>query len=178
MVKILIGVVVVTVLVIATFLILDPNVGITQNGATVTEVSNNTFVVTVEGEVYKPGTYTLTDNATMSDLIETAGGTTSNADERAYYETATLVNGSSYYIASKFDATDLCNSSSVAKVNINSDSSETLATINGITSTIASSIVTYRNEHGLFSTIEELQEVYGIGPATYKKVRGYVILHE
>lgn len=178
MVKILIGVVVVTVLVIATFLILDPNVGIVQTGAQVTEVSNNTFVVTVEGEVYKPGTYTLADNATMSDLIETAGGTTSNADERAYYETAALVNGSSYYIASKFDATDLCNSSSVTKVNINSDSSETLATINGITSTIANSIVTYREENGLFSTIEELQEVYGIGPATYKKVRGYVILHE
>ena len=63
-------------------------------------------------------------------------------------------------------------------MNINSDSSETLATINGITSTIANSIVTYREENGLFSTIEELQEVYGIGPATYKKVRGYVILHE
>ena len=56
MVKILIGVVVVTVLVITTFLILDPSIGITQNGATVTEVSNNTFVITVEGEVYKPGT--------------------------------------------------------------------------------------------------------------------------
>ena len=178
MVKILIGVVIVTVLVITTFLILDPNIGITQNGATVTEVSNNTFVITVEGEVYKPGTYTLEDGATMKDLIDTAGGVTSQADERAYYETAALVNGSSYYIASKFDATDLCNSSAITKVNINSDSSETLASINGITSTIANSIVTYREENGLFSTIEELQEVYGIGPATYKKVRGYVILHE
>ena len=178
MVKILIGVVIVTVLVITTFLILDPNIGIAQNGATVTEVSNNTFVITVEGEVYKPGTYTLEDGATMKDLIDTAGGATSQADERAYYETAALVNGSSYYIASKFDATDLCNSSAITKVNINSDSSETLASINGITSTIANSIVTYREENGLFSTIEELQEVYGIGPATYKKVRGYVILHE
>ena len=178
MVKILIGVVVVTVLVITTFLILDPNVGIVQSNAPVTEVSSNSFVVTIEGEVYKPGTYTLADGATMQDLIDTAGGATSYADERAYYETATLVNGSSYYIASKFDATDLCNSSAITKVNINSDSSETLAGVNGITSTIANSIVTYREENGLFSTIEELQEVYGIGPATYKKVRGYVILHE
>lgn len=178
MVKILIGVVVVTVLVITTFLILDPNVGIVQTNAPVTEVSSSTFIVTVEGEVYKPGTYTLEDGATMIDLIETAGGVTSHVDERAYYETATLVNGSTYYIASKFDATDLCNSSEIQKVNINSDTSETLATINGITSTIANSIVTYREENGLFSTIEELQEVYGIGPATYKKVRSYVILHE
>lgn len=178
MIKILIGVVVVTVLVITTFLILDPNVGIVNTGAPVTEVSNNNFVVTVEGEVYKPGTYTLEDGATMKDLIDTAGGVTSHVDERAYYETAVLVNGSTYFIASKFDATDLCNSSAITKVNINSDNSDTLATISGITSTIANSIVTYRDEHGLFSTIEELQEVYGIGPATYKKVRGYVILHE
>ena len=178
MIKILIGVVVVTVLVITTFLILDPNVGIVNTSAPVTEVSNNNFVVTVEGEVYKPGTYTLEDGATMKDLIDTAGGVTSHVDERAYYETAVLVNGSTYFIASKFDATDLCNSSAITKVNINSDNSDTLATISGITSTIANSIVTYRDEHGLFSTIEELQEVYGIGPATYKKVRGYVILHE
>lgn len=178
MIKILIGVVVVTVLVIATFLILDPNIGITSTAAPVTEVSTNTFVVTVEGEVYKPGTYTLEDNATMSDLIEAAGGITSSADEKAYYETAELVNGSTYYIASMFDANDLCSNSAVKKVNINSDTADTLQTINGITSTLANSIVTYRESNGLFSTIEELQEVYGIGPATYKKVRGYVILHE
>ena len=178
MVKILIGVVVVTVLVITTFLILDPNIGITQSAAPIAEVSTNTFMVTVEGEVYKPGTYTLEDNATMANLLEAAGGVTSNADERAYYETAALVNGSTYYIASTYDANDLCNSNAITKVNVNSANAETLTTINGITSTLANSIITYREENGLFSTIEGLQEVYGIGPATYKKVRGYIILHE
>ena len=74
MIKILIGVVLVTVAVIATFLVLDPNVGI-QSVGTVTEVAN-TFTVTVEGEVYKTGTYTLNEGALMSDLLEAAGGTT------------------------------------------------------------------------------------------------------
>ena len=176
MVKILIGVVVVTVLVIATFLILDPKVGIT-NSPTVQEVAKNTFSVTVEGEVFKPGNYTLEDGATLGDLIDTAGGVTSSADARAYYETAELVNGSSYYIASLYDSNDVCNIEEVAKVNINNDNADTLATVNGITNTIANSIITYRNENGLFSTLEQLQEVYGIGPATYKKIRGYVYLH-
>lgn len=177
MIKILIGVVVVTIAVIATFLFLDPKVGIVQTNSAVTEVSNNTFTVTVEGEVYKPGTYTLDEGKTLIDLIEAAGGATSSADERAYYETAELVNGTTYYIASLYDSTDLCNKEQVNKVNINNDDADTLATVNGITSTIANSIVTYRVETGMFSTLEQLQEVYGIGPATYKKIRGYVILH-
>ena len=177
MIKILIGVVVVTIAVIAVFLFLDPKVGIVQTNSAVTEVANNTFSVAIEGEVYKPGTYTLEEGKTLIDLIETAGGVTSSADERAYYETAELVNGSTYYIASLYDSADLCNSEQVNKVNVNNDYADTLATVNGITSTIANSIVAYRNENGIFSTLEQLQEVYGVGPATYKKIRGYVILH-
>ena len=175
MIKILIGVVVVTVAVIATFLVLDPNIGI-QSVANVTEVAN-TFFVVVEGEVYKTGTYTLKDGALMSDLIEAAGGLTNNADERAFYETSILTSGMTYYIASKYDVTDLCNASEIEKVNINVDDAQTLATVNGITNTIANSIVTYRNDSGLFSSLEQLLEVYGIGNATYRKIRNYVILH-
>lgn len=177
MIKILIGVVVVTIAVIATFLILDPKVGITATNAPITEVSNNTFSVTIEGEVYKPGSYTMEDSKSLGDLIAAAGGTTSSADERAFYETAALVNGATYYIASLYDATDLCNKEAVNKVNVNNDSAEVLQSVNGITPTIASSIVTYRNENGLFATLEDLQQVYGIGPATYKKIRNYVYLH-
>lgn len=175
MIKILIGVVLVTIAVIATFLVLDPNIGI-QSAGNVTEVAN-TFSVVVEGEVYKTGTYTLNEGALMSDLIEAAGGTTNNADERAYYETAVLTSGMTYYIASKYDATDLCNASEIDKVNVNSDDATTLASISGITSTIANSIVTYRSENGLFSTLEDLLQVYGIGNATYRKIRNYVVLH-
>ena len=50
-------------------------------------------------------------------------------------------------------------------------------TVNGITTSIASSIVSYRTENGIFDTLEELMDVYGIGNATYHKIRGYVILH-
>ena len=175
MLKIMIGVVVVTIAVIGAFLLLDPNV--TNNAAgTVTEVAN-TFTVAVEGEVYKTGNYTMKDGATMADLISVAGGTTVNADSRAYYEEAVLSKGMTYFIASKYDSSDVCNNSEVDKVNINSDDAATLATVSGITTTVANSIVQYRNEHGEFSTLEQMLEVYGIGNATYRKVRGYVILH-
>ena len=179
MVKVLIGVVVAAFIVVIGFLLIDPDLNqVTDNGG-VTEVidQQSGSKYTIEGEVNKAGTYVLSDSATMADLIAAAGGTNSNADELAYFENATLKSGSTYYIAGKYDATDICSKSEVTKVNINEDDATTLMTVNGITTSIASSIVSYRAENGIFNTIEQVMEVYGIGNATYHKIRNYVILH-
>ena len=177
MFKILIGVVVIAILTIGTFLFLDPSIGISQIGGDVTEVESHTLNVSVEGEVYKPGTYTLKEGSTLLDLIDASGGTTSAADERAYYETALLQSNMTYYIASLYDPSDVCNNTLIEKVNINSDDASTIASVNGVSTTVANSIVTYRQENGLFSTLEDLMKVYGIGSATYKKIRNFVYLH-
>ena len=113
----------------------------------------------------------------MLDLISAAGGTSANADDLAYFDEAPLKSGSSYYIACKYDETDICSKNEITKVNINEDDAATLMTVNGITTSIASSIVSYRTENGIFDTVEELMEVYGIGNATYHKIRNYVVLH-
>ena len=176
MVKLIIGAVVAVFIVIAGFMLLDPQLN-PQTVADTMEVGE-TFSYTVEGEVSKPGTYTLTDSATMSDLIDAAGGIASNADDRAYFLTATLTKGQTYFIASKFDATDICGNTTIEKVNINADTADKLSSINGITSSIAASIVSYRQEKGTFQTLEQLKDVYGIGDATYRRVRNLVILHE
>lgn len=175
MFKIMIGVVIIAVAVISAFLIIDPKMQASTAG-TVTEVAT-TFSVAIEGEVYKAGNYTMKDGSTMLDLISTAGGVTVNADSRAYYEEAELTKGMTYYIASRYDSSDICSASEVNKVNINVDDADTLTAISGITSTLANSIVSYRSEKGMFSTLEQLMEVYGIGNATYRKIRNYVILH-
>lgn len=175
MFKILIGVVVVAIAVISAFMIIDPKLQ-AESAGTVTEVANS-FTVAIEGEVYKTGNFTMKEGSTMIDLIETAGGTTVNADSRAYYEEALLTKGMTYFIASRYDSSDICSASEVSKVNINADDAETLTTVSGITSTLANSIVTYRESNGIFATLEELMEVYGIGNATYRKIRNYVILH-
>ena len=181
MAKILIGVLVATVVVIIGFMILDPSINITPTN-TVTETIDDAtlsgnYQYTLEGEVNKPGTYMLQENITMLDLINAAGGLTSNADELAFFDNATLKSGSSYYIASKFNINDTCSNDPIEKVNINKDEADTLVNVNGITSSIASSIVSYRTGNGNFQTIEQLTEVYGIGNATYHKIRNYVILH-
>lgn len=177
MFKILIGVVVAVFVAIVAFMIIDPNIG-PFNGPVSDSTSLNTFALTIEGEVQRTGTYVLSQGATMGDLILSAGGQTSNTDELAYFDTAELKSGMTYYIAPKYDLTDVCNNVPIKKVNINKDGQEKMMGINGITAAIANSIVSYRSSNGNFYTIESLMDVYGIGNATYKKVRNYITLHE
>lgn len=180
MIKLVIGVVIAAMIVIAGFLVLDPKVNVGNSGGGFVSGSGNetTLKISVEGEVKKEGTYKLDEDATMYDLIQAAGGLTDNADERCFYEEATLEGGMTYYIPGMYDATDICNSSEITKVNVNSDPADVLMQVNGISASIASSIVSYRLNESSFRTIEDLMNVYGIGTATYKKIRPYVYLHE
>ena len=178
MYKIMIGVVIAAAVIIIGFMLIDPKVATNKASQTQEVINSQTGQsYTIEGEVNKPGTYLLSDSITMADLIQAGGGVTSNADSLAYFEEVTLKAGSSYYIASKYDNTDICNSSEIKKVNVNADDADTLTSINGITSSIASSIVSYLSSNGTFKTVEQLLEVYGIGNATYHKIRNFVTLH-
>ena len=176
MYKVIIGVVIAAAVLIIGFMMIDPKVNNNQTSNT-TQTIENGSAYTIEGEVNKPGTYVLKDGITMADLIQAGGGLTNNADDLAFFEQASLKAGNTYYIASKYDATDICNSDPIVKVNVNSDTADTLTNVNGITTSIASSIVSYRTSNGVFQTIEQLMEVYGIGNATYRKVRNFVTLH-
>ena len=178
MIKIIIGAVVAAFIVIVGFLIIDPEMNVTTTND-VTEVMDDSTSgkYSIEGEINKAGTYSFKDTPTMDDLIMAAGGLTANADVRSYYSTYELTEGKTYYIASFYDADDLCGRNEIAKVNINKDDAETLVGINGISKTIATSIVSYRMDHGDFKFLEDLLDVYGIGNATYRKIRNYVILH-
>ncbi|MBE6135813.1 MAG: hypothetical protein E7181_00885 [Erysipelotrichaceae bacterium] len=190
MVKIIIGVIVVAVIAITAFMVLDPNINLVRTTDTsnttsmdiMNEASNSLstpqFVVSIEGEISKEGSYGFAEQPTMADLIEAAGGITTAADERCYFEDAKLDNGKTYFISSRYESGNICSLVELKKVNINTDNADTLLGISGFTTSVANSIVSYRGEKGQFNTIEELLEVYGIGNATYRKVRSYVILHE
>jgi competence protein ComEA len=62
-------------------------------------------------------------------------------------------------------------------VNINNASAAEIAeTLSGIGLAKAEAIVTYRDENGAFETLEELQLVKGVGPATIEKNRERIAL--
>ncbi|WP_278433172.1 MULTISPECIES: ComEA family DNA-binding protein [Stutzerimonas] len=60
-----------------------------------------------------------------------------------------------------------------APVNLNAADAETLSReLRGIGETKAKAIIAYREEHGPFSSVDELLEVKGIGSAILDKIRG------
>ncbi len=68
--------------------------------------------------------------------------------------------------------------SSVPKVDINSAGVDELITLPGIGETLAKRIIAYREEHGPFVSLDELENVEGIGEKTISSIRDRVSLGE
>jgi len=65
------------------------------------------------------------------------------------------------------------------QVNINTADAETLAlALDGVGMTRAMDIIAYREQNGDFETVEQLQEVSGIGPATLERNRERILLSD
>lgn len=185
MFKVIIGVVIFTIATIAVFMAIDPQVGPITTDTSLIVINTNTnsagegyFTATVEGEVSRPGSYVLADGSLMADLLEKAGGITDYADYYAFYEDAEISGGTTYYIPSRYDTTNVCQLVEISKVNINTASLEELLAVSVFSTSVANSVISHRAENGEFRTIEGLLDVYGIGNATYRKLRPYVTLHE
>ena len=179
MVKVFAAVLVTAVIMIVVFQFIDPNVsnpGTGANATTLVSSSGNTISVAISGEVTRPGTYILEPNTTLGDLITLASGPTSNADDAAYDTTYLLQDAMSFYIAPKYNNSDVCSMDPIVKVNINADDETTLQSVSGIGSTVAKSIVSHRTSKGKFGRIEDVKNVSGIGNATFEKIKNYIRL--
>ena len=56
-------------------------------------------------------------------------------------------------------------------ININTASKEELKTLNGIGDVLADSIIEYREENGVFESIDDIKNVSRIGSKTFEKFR-------
>jgi len=97
------------------------------------------------------------------------GDQTADNEEPAQSATATTPQSSA-------PAAKAVSSSGSAKVNVNTASAKELEQLNGVGPSTAEAIVKYRQEHGKFKTIDELDNVSRIGPATIEKFRSQVSL--
>ncbi len=178
MAKIFIAVLVVTVAMIVVFQFISPS-NVTSSAQSISSsliADGDSISASITGEVVRTGTYILDVNSTLADLLEVAGGVTTNADELAYDTSYLLSGGISFYIPPKYDNTDVCSLEPIKKVNINADDATKLQEVGGIGSSIAKSIVSHRDANGSFKRIEELMDVSGIGGATFEKIKNYVVL--
>jgi competence protein ComEA len=69
------------------------------------------------------------------------------------------------------DTARAATTSSPEKVNINTADAKTLASLSGVSRSLAAKIVKYRDEHGPFRKPEDLRRVDGVGNGVLEKNR-------
>ncbi len=143
-------------------------------------------VVDVKGAVKKPGIYRLAKDSRVHDAIRMAGGALPEADLLKVNLAERLSDGKVVYIAKRGEqATEIAwldqassteGSEKTGKININTATAEELEQLNGIGPKKAQAIVRYREENGLFSSVDEVAKVPGIGEKTLDQFREQIIL--
>ena len=138
-------------------------------------------VVHVVGQVYKPGLYSLPEGSRVDDAIKRAGGPKPKAALALVNLAAPVADGQQVVLPSNREAAQALGGDSVAggaggPVHLNSATLDQLDELPGIGPVTAQKILDYRSEHGAFGSVEELDAVPGIGPATLEELRDLVDL--
>jgi competence protein ComEA len=140
-----------------------------------------TLIVDVAGAVRKPGVFEFAPGDRVIDAVERAGGALDKADLTLLNLAAPLTDGQQILVPTKGAAppvgapvTGGVPGGPTALVNINTADEPTLETLNGVGPVLAAAIIQYRTEHGPFASVDQLDEVSGIGPATLEDLRSQV----
>ena len=139
------------------------------------------LVVHVVGEVRRPGLYRLRDGARIADAVRRAGGARAGADLAALNLAAPLVDGVQVLVPSRAGSggsaaagSGSADSSSSAPITLSSATVEELDELPGVGPITAQKIVDYRAEHGPFASVDDLDAVPGIGPTRIEQLRDLV----
>jgi competence protein ComEA len=142
------------------------------------------LLVHVVGQVLEPGLYSLPDGSRVNDAIEKAGGAKPKAALELVNLAAPVADGQQVVVPSKREAAQIAMGGSAGgplgglggKVHLNSATLDQLDELPGIGPVTAQKILDYREAHGAFGSIDELDAVPGIGPATLAELRDLVDL--
>lgn len=147
-----------------------------------TSASSGVVVIDVAGLVRKPGVVELPAGSRVIDALEAAGGVAARGNTTGLNLAQILVDGEQVLVLSSAQqsgaavaggpAAPAAPSSSL--VNVNTATLEQLDTLPGIGPVLAQAIIDWRTQNGGFSSIDQLQEVSGIGDATYADLQPLV----
>lgn len=146
-----------------------------------------TVFVEVKGAVSTPGVYELPSDARVKNVLDIAV-LSDKADLITVNQSAKLTDEMVIYIPYEGEidetaALDLIEErtgdtdASGELVNINTAEIDELTTLNGIGEKKAQAILTYREEQGLFGTLEDLKNIPGIGDKTFENLKPYITIN-
>jgi len=158
---------------------------ISESAAEPPELPTTVFVE-VKGAVVSPGVYELPADARVKNVLDVAV-LSENADLLTVNQSAKLTDEMVVYIpyegeiddetAVKTFSTAAKENVAAGQVNINTASIAELTTLNGIGEKKAQAILTYREEQGLFTTMEEIKNIPGIGDKTFENLKPYITIN-
>ena len=158
---------------------------ISESAAEPPELPTTVFVE-VKGAVVSPGVYELPADARVKNVLDVAV-LSENADLLTVNQSAKLTDEMVVYIpyegeiddetAVKTFSTAAKENVAAGQVNINTASIAELTTLNGIGEKKAQAILTYREEQGLFTTLEEIKNIPGIGDKTFENLKPYITIN-
>lgn len=140
------------------------------------------IVVHITGAVPRPGVYALPKGARVQDAISAAGGFLAGAKKSGINLARQLEDGEQLDIPFGEGAPlviptpgiEVVGPGETKLININTASLAQLDTLPGIGPTTAQKIIDYREANGPFSTVEEIMDVSGIGPATFERLKSLI----
>jgi competence protein ComEA len=131
------------------------------------------IVIDVGGHVRHPGLVTLQLGARVADAIAAAGGALDPSDV-ATLDLAARVSDGQLLLIGVPGAPSLGGTGSAAPVSLNSATVEQLDALPGVGPVLAQRIISWRDAHGGFRTLDELQQVPGIGARKYADLKALV----
>ncbi|HET7368239.1 MAG TPA: ComEA family DNA-binding protein [Gaiella sp.] len=141
------------------------------------EAQRPLLVVHVVGAVRRAGLFRLRDGSRVADALARAGGPTRRADLAAVNLAAPLVDGEQVVVPRRGaggSVTGAAAPGAGAKVSLGSATVEQLDELPGVGPVTAQKIVDWRTTHGPFRSVEDLDDVPGIGPARIEQLRDLV----
>lgn len=136
--------------------------------------------VHVAGWVHQPGVYELYVGDRVIDAIERAGGPRRGADLNALNLAALVLDAQQVLVPRRtampvgVGAGLTSPAGESQKINLNLATAEDLETLPGIGEVLAQRIIEHRESNGPFTTVDELQEVSGIGEQRLADIRDQV----
>jgi competence protein ComEA len=133
------------------------------------------LVVHVVGAVHRPGLYRLRDGSRIADAVRRAGGATKRADLSLVNLAAPVADGVQVVVPRRMPAGAAATAGSAqapaGPVHLNTATLEQLDELPGVGPATAQKILDFRQEHGAFTSVDELDAVPGIGPARLEQLR-------
>jgi competence protein ComEA len=130
------------------------------------------LVVDVTGAVRRPGVYRMPAGSRVDDAIARAGGPIGRAELEAVNRAARLADGQQVVVPERLSADAAASAfAEDGPISLGTATVQQLEEIDGIGPVTAGDILEFRDEHGGLASVDQLDQVSGIGPATMEALR-------